>query len=156
MKFLCLAFMLVPVIACAEFLEVREVVKPGLGGKTVKAPRTEEELTLSPELIVSEKHVAEAFPTEENGGSDEEGGKRYKVSVVLNKEGEGRIIAATKDRNPREFRIAILVGGKVIAAPRVVSGPLGKRFEIDLGAGTSAEEARELANKLQPKTPTEK
>ncbi|WP_035610465.1 hypothetical protein [Haloferula sp. BvORR071] len=133
-------------ISAADFLEIRQVVEARKGAKTYEAPRPPgqeqnapaEKLTVSDELIIGDRHLAEASPVEEQDGTS--------VAVKLNPEGEQRMIAATKDGKPGVLRLAVIIDGKIRTAPVVNSVPLGKNFQI---SGTSPEEAKELTNKLR-------
>ncbi len=144
MKHLLLALLFLPSLAHGEYLEIRKVVPATPGAKTVKVPKSGEEIALSPELIVSEKHVASAYFTP--GVSNQP--DYHTVALTLTEEGGKRMTEATKDALANHLRLAILVDGKVVAAPVVRSAPLGKRIEIAL---SSAGEAEAVAKALQPK-----
>jgi preprotein translocase subunit SecD len=145
MKLILLALSVLPSLATAEYLEIRKVVPRAPGAEIVKIPRSGEELALSPDLIVSEKHVASAtlVPVRNN-----EPATYHAVDVVLTEEGGTRMKEATKNAPADNLRLAILIDGKVVTAPVVRSGPLGRNFEISL---SSAEEAQAVAKQLQPK-----
>jgi SecD/SecF fusion protein len=68
------------------------------------------------------------------------------VDITLNREGEDKMIALTKDMRPNIDRIAIVLDDKVISAPSVQTVPLGKDFIIT-GLDNS-EERKSLANAL--------
>lgn len=145
MKPLLLALLLVPAFASAEYLEIRKVVAVAPGVKTVKLPKSGEDLGLSADLIVSEKHVASASLVPPRANQPE---TYHAVSVILTKEGGERLTEATKNAVADKLRLAILIEGKVVTAPVVMSGPLGKNFEISL---SSAEEAQAVAKHFEPK-----
>jgi preprotein translocase subunit SecD len=142
-----LALLALAQISAADFLEVRQVVEAGKGAKTYDAPRPpgqekdtpEEKLTVSDELIVGDRHLAEVWPMK----MEED---RFSVAVQLNAEGEQRMISATKDGKRGVLRLAVIIDGKVQTAPVVHSVPLGKNFQID---GTSWEETQALAKKMR-------
>jgi preprotein translocase subunit SecD len=145
MKHLLLALLFLPSLALAEYLEIRKVVPTAPGAKTIKVPKSGEEIALSPELLVSEKHVASAYFTP---GVSNHQPDYHAVALTLTEEGGKRMAEATKDALANHLRLAILVDGKVVAAPVVRSAPLGKQIEIAL---SSAEEAEAVAKALQPK-----
>jgi preprotein translocase subunit SecD len=144
MKHLLLALLILPSLAHAEYLEIRKVVTATPGAKTLKVPKSGEEIALSHELIVSEKHVASAYYTP--GVSNQP--DYHAVALTLTEEGGKRMMEATKNAWGNHHRLAILVDGKVVAAPVVRSAPLGKQIEIAL---SSAGEAEAVAKALQPK-----
>jgi len=53
------------------------------------------------------------------------------VSITLNNEGTNKMIALTRNMQPRVDRIAIVLDGEVISAPVVNAVPLGKYFIIE-------------------------
>ena len=144
MKSILLALLSMPSLATADYLEIRKVVTTAPGAKIVKIPKSGEELALSPDLIVSEKHVASAYFTPGVSRPPD----YYPVALSLTEEGGKRMAEATKDALANNLRLAILIDGKVVTAPVVRSAPLGKNLEISL---SSAEEAQAVAKALQPK-----
>jgi len=126
--------------AAADFLEVRQVVEAGKGAKIYEDPwREGGKLTVSDEIVVSERHVEEAWPVETQGELGE-------VAIKLNAEGEQRMIAATKDAKTGVTRLAVIIDGELKTAPVLNSAPLGKHFVLH---ATSMEEAKALAGKLK-------
>ena len=124
----------------AEDLECREVVEAGKGAKTYEDPRDGSKLTVSDELIVGERHLAEVWPMEEQG--------RVSVSIQLTPEGEQRMIAATKDATPRFTRLAVIIEGRnslLTVHDSVLIGrgdpEQGIFPEVDLSADDAGEEA---------------
>ena len=151
-----LALFVLAQAASADFLEIRQVVEAGRGAKSYDAPRPPgreqnapvEKLTVSDELIVGDRHLAEIFPAE-LGLIQTNGGARvptYGVAIKLSAEGEQRMIAATKDGERGVLRLAVIIDGKLKSAPTVMAVPLGKNFSIDT---SSLEEAKELAGKMR-------
>ena len=140
-KTLALLLILVPCLANADYFEMRKVVEAGKGAKTVKMPKSGEELTISDDIIVSKKHVEDAkvVAEEEN---------RTAVRVTLNEEGAKLLTEATKDGIPGKLRIIVLIDGKPVMAPVVQSVPLGKSFQID---GSTREESEQIAKELLKK-----
>jgi SecD/SecF fusion protein len=69
-----------------------------------------------------------------------------KVDITLSGDGEDKMIALTKDMTPKRDRIAIVLDGKVVSAPVVISTPLGRQFVIEGMSGY--DESKELANAL--------
>jgi len=85
------------------------------------------------------------------GGSDVKyaapnGFDQTKVDITLTGDGEDKMIALTKDMTPKRDRIAIVLDGKVMSAPVVISTPLGRQFVIEGMSGY--EESKELSNAL--------
>jgi SecD/SecF fusion protein len=66
-----------------------------------------------------------------------------KVDITLSSDGEDKMIALTKDMTPLRDRVAILLDGKVMSAPVVISVPLGRQFVIE--GMKDAAESRQLA-----------
>lgn len=133
-----IALLIFSQFAPADFLEIRLVVETGKGSKTYDDPgHPGATLTVSDEMVVSEKHIAEAWPMRDGDTSS--------LSVNLNAEGEKRMVAATKDLPPHTARMAVIIDDKVVTAPVVHAVPLGKSFVIN---GGSFEEAKAMADKL--------
>ena len=53
------------------------------------------------------------------------------VAITLNSDGTDKMIALTKDMQPGQDRIAIVLDGEVISAPVVNQVPLGKNFVVE-------------------------
>ena len=68
------------------------------------------------------------------------------VDIMLNAEGTDKMIALTKNMQPKVDRIAIVLDGKVLSAPVVHTVPLGKDFVVN--GLNEAGEAKKLANAL--------
>lgn len=141
MKILAILLGLLPCLACAEYFELREVVAAGPGIKMVKIPKSEEEIGLSKDIIVSEKHVETAKVVDE-------GKEQTAVAVTLNEEGAKRLTDATKNGIPGRMRIVVLIDGKVVMAPVVQHVPLGKNLQI---SGSNHEESEQIARELLKK-----
>jgi len=69
-----------------------------------------------------------------------------KVDITLTSDGEDKMIALTKDMTPVRDRIAIVLDGKIMSAPVVISTPLGRQFVIE--GMKDAAESRQLAAAL--------
>ncbi|WP_367870724.1 hypothetical protein [Luteolibacter sp. Populi] len=144
MKALLALLLFIPSLASADLFEIRQVVEAGKGKQTVKLAKSGEVITLSDELIVNEKQVAQV--------SRDPGSKG--VAIQLSEEGGKRLAAATKNGEPGKLRIAILFNGKPLTAPFVQSGPLGKDFVITLSKEPDAKAlAEEIVEKLKPAIP---
>jgi SecD/SecF fusion protein len=68
------------------------------------------------------------------------------IDIKLDREGEDKMIALTKDMAEGRDRIAIVLDGEVMSAPVVQSAPLGRQFVITGMSGY--EESRNLSNAL--------
>ncbi len=73
-------------------------------------------------------------------------GRSDTIDITLNGPGTDKMINLTKDMRPNIDRIAIVLDGKVLSAPVVVSTPLGKQFVIN--GLTEKGEPKELSNAL--------
>lgn len=104
-------------------LEVRLVTPGEAAAKVVKFEReggTSEEIPVSDQVIVCDRHIQQAGLLKADGGFD--------LDITLNEVGAQRLAEATKS-GFGERRLAILLDGKVKSAP-VVGAQLGKRFMI--------------------------
>ncbi len=146
MKHLLLALLFAPSLVSAEYFEIRKIVEAGAGAEVVKHAKTGEELSVSNEVIVSEKHVATAKAALSEAAGPQE--TSYSLQVQLSEEGEKRLIAATPAEAAGKLRLAVIIDGKVVTAPIVQTAPLGKNFVMEGGP-----EMKEIAAKLTSKIP---
>lgn len=146
------ALLLLSQLVRGDFLEIREVVKGGEGGKSMKLEPTGEKLALSDDLIVSEQHLANVFAGKIGIESTNGGAERpiFGVSMVLSPDGEQRMLAATKNGKPGVLRLAVVLDGKLVSASVVNAVPLGKHFQIH---AKTEEEANRIAAALREKMP---
>lgn len=146
------ALLILAQLVRGDFLEIREVVMGGEGGKSMKLEPTGEKLELSGDLIVSEQHLANVFAGRIGMESTNGGEERpiFGVSMVLSPEGEQRMFAATKNGKPGLLRLTVVIDGKLVSAPVVNAVPLGKHFAIH---ARSEEEANRIAAVLREKLP---
>jgi SecD/SecF fusion protein len=83
---------------------------------------TKEPILLSRRAALTGSDIALASPSSQQPDA---------VDIVLNGDGEDKMINLTKDMTPRVDRIAIVLDGEVISAPVVNSVPLGKSFYVE-------------------------
>jgi hypothetical protein len=82
---------------------------------------TEEVLFVLKEVVVSDADVAQAWVY-----------RGQAIGVKLKPEGARKMVQATRNMNPRQDRLAVIVDGKLVSAPRVLEPPLRASFQIDM------------------------
>ncbi len=80
-----------------------------------------EMLKISPDVIIWDKHLAEAVIIQANGS--------FELGITLDETGAERLRKATMP-GEKQTRLAIIVDGELFSAPVVQSGPLGKNLVI--------------------------
>jgi len=110
----------------ASFVEVE-------GWETVSGPEPEQVLWVSPEPTLTNAHVAEAWY--------EPRGEEHAIGLLLTDEGALRLARATRTHlgNP----MALMIDGRVTAAPRIMAPIEGGRASIH--GSFTAEEAKAIA-----------
>jgi SecD/SecF fusion protein len=94
-------------------------------------------ILLSRRVALGGSDISSASPSQQGIGI---------VDIVLNSDGENKMIALTEHMTPGQDRIAVVLDGVVISAPVVQSVPLGKQFQVS-GLDKPGE-ALSLANSL--------
>ncbi len=78
-------------------------------------------LKISPDVIIWDKHLAEAAITQADGS--------FELGITLDETGAERLRKATMP-GEKQTRLAIILDGELFSAPIVQSGPLGKNLVI--------------------------
>lgn len=126
----------------AEHVLTRDAVVPGYETATHEYKNPDGQ-TVVETLLVSRKAT---LGTEDVSLAIPDGFDPSRVEVTLTSDGEDKMIAMTKDMASGRDRIAIILDGRLMSAPVIMSVPLGRRFIIEGFDGP--EEARIVASAL--------
>jgi len=125
-----------------KVLQIRAVVDDATAGddlKFVAGPNSPEtRLRVSKEVLLDESHVKSAETR-----TDQRTGEAQ-IMVTLNNEGAARFAKATKENIGR--RLAIVLNGQIVSAPRIAEAITGGKIMIS--GNFTEKEAQELARKL--------
>ena len=162
--FLLIASLILPATLLAEnVMELRHVVTEELPG-ALKMEYAGEPLWLSSEVVISDADVIEAIHTSSAPAHPSQGKivndvnidrassspANHLVKIKFSEAGAARFDAEAEKHQGK--KLAIIVKGKVIAAPII----MGKKFggTVEIGGNFTSQEAEDLAHALQPKAQT--
>ena len=108
-----------------------------LKGKDEDGNEYKRPILLNRRMALGGSDIADAVPSPQQADA---------VAITLNGDGTDKMIALTKNMQPGQDRIAIVLDGEVISAPVVNQVPLGKQFIIE--GLREPGEVQSLANSL--------
>ena len=109
--------------ACRTAMKSSPATAPTLKrARTRTATNTSRPILLNRRMALGGSDIANAVPSPQQADA---------VAITLNGDGTDKMIALTKNMQPSEDRIAIVLDGEVISAPVVNQVPLGKQFIIE-------------------------
>lgn len=145
---LLFAFLLTAGICPGQTLRLSEVVEaagPETETMTQKAGDSEVQLFVKKKAFISDEDVQSAVASSKKA-----------ISVTLSEAGAEKMKKVTGQMIPGRGRIAIIVDGKLMAAPVVQSVPLGGNFQIEGFKELSDQQLEDLVRKIsvRPLRPT--
>jgi len=126
-------------------LEIRLEIPCAPGMTSFSLPRdagSPQVVCLSTDLVLDDSNIVRAV-----GGTDNRNGRRF-ISLTLDKAGQARLAAATRQNLGR--RMAILFDGMVLSAPLIFEPILGDSVQLSGVDGEVEEILRVLGNGPSP------
>ena len=124
-------------LAWGGIVELHKVVSKE-GANTVNVTYSGEELIIDKHPAITELDIAKASLNPERKGV---------ISIDLDAKGTKKLSELTKELAATRGRLAVLVNGKVVSAP-VVMTELGKKFEISGYKETEEKAMQELVDQI--------